>query len=174
MRVVVVGAVALLVVLGGFIVAIAVIDPVETSSPNPASLAPQSDGSALTSGPAAELGVPLPAVEEGGTPIKGQRPHLTVIDGATNIRIPGSLASSISLLPQTTAHFPDGAASLDDVNLGDSPLGAQVPAVVPITPLVPVTEGSSIAGYEPDPASWSSSGDHGGGNALADTVATPR
>lgn len=105
MKFVVVGAVALPVVLGGFGIAAAAI-----FAPDPS---PHDTGGATVSahGNAAEN----TDVSDLGTSIDGRRPHLTVINGSASVALPGSLTGIVSMLPLTVFALTDDTPALTGV-----------------------------------------------------------
>lgn len=114
MKLVVIGAVALPVVLGGFGIAAAAMFAPEPPPPGtgPGGSIVSDDGSS--------------GLSDLGTSIDGRRPHLTVIDGSASIILPGSLAGIVSMLPRIVSTLSGDSPLLTGV-LGPDPADAGSP-----------------------------------------------
>ncbi|MDX2356328.1 hypothetical protein [Dietzia sp. PP-33] len=97
MRVAAVGLMALPVIAGGLGIAAAVVvlGPLEATAPT--------NGRVVN-----EVAAPVPVDpgDLGGTDIEGSKPHLTVRDGATMVRVPGTMPGFLSLLPEPEKDLP--------------------------------------------------------------------
>lgn len=75
-----------------------------------------------------------------GTPIDGRRPHLSVIDGRTNLVVPAPLPAILSLLPGTAADLsplPPSRDGHDAPGVHNTPSPRNQPDALPPAPAVP-------------------------------------